>query len=76
MGRVMRIVIIVVCGVAGAWAGYWLGYLVGWSEDAEWPGQIGGGTGAVLLSIGLSVLSVIVARRIVFRAPARRVHRG
>lgn len=75
MSRVVRVVILVGCGVIGAWVGYWLGHLAGWSENADWPGRIGGGVGAVLLSIGLSVLSVLIAGTIVFLLPQRRARR-
>jgi uncharacterized membrane protein YeaQ/YmgE (transglycosylase-associated protein family) len=62
MRKAARIVYYVLCGVVGAWAGYWLGHLAGWSEDADWPGQIGGGTGAILLAIAMSVVFVLAAR--------------
>ena len=63
MRRVLRILFLVVCGCVGAWVGYWIGHLAGWSQKAEWPGKIGGGSGAILLSIGMSVLFVILAAR-------------
>jgi len=75
MKRVMRIVLLVACGVVGAWVGYWLGYLAGWSKNAEWPGTIGGGTGAILVSIGMSVLFVAVAGLLVFLLPQRGIAR-
>ncbi len=53
------IVLLVLVGIVGAWAGYWIGHFAGWSKDAEWPLRIGGGDGAILLSIGLSFLSVM-----------------
>jgi hypothetical protein len=71
MGKAVRIVLVVACGVAGAWAGYWLGHLAGWSEDAAWPRQIGGGTGAILLSVALSVTAAIVAALLLLR-PVRQ----
>jgi len=51
-------VLLVLVGIVAAWAGYWIGHFAGWSRDAEWPLRIGGGEGAILLSIGLSFLSV------------------
>lgn len=57
-----HVIYLVICGVVGAWAGYWLGHLAGWSENAKWPGQIGGGTGAILLSIAMAVLFVVLAQ--------------
>jgi hypothetical protein len=32
------------------------------SEDAEWPWHVGGGTGAVLLSVVMAVVFVLVAQ--------------
>jgi hypothetical protein len=61
MSKVLRVVLIVICGIVGGWAGYWTGHAAGWSVNAEWPLRIGGGTGAILLSIGLSVLGVVLA---------------
>jgi hypothetical protein len=61
----------VVGGFIGAYAGYWIGYLLGWSSDAEWPLRVGGGTGAILLSIVLSVLGVLLVRLLVGPQPGR-----
>lgn len=61
MPKALRIALIVLCGIAGAWGGYWIGHFAGWSTDAVWPLKIGGGTGAILLSIGVSVLGVVLA---------------
>jgi hypothetical protein len=60
--RVTRVLAMVLGGLVGGYAGYWLGHLAGWSTDAEWPFRVGGGTGAILLSIGLAVLGVLVVR--------------
>ena len=57
------------------WAGYWIGYLAAWSQDADWPGQIGGGSGAIVPSIGASVLFVFLAGVLVFLLPERGVRR-
>jgi uncharacterized membrane protein YeaQ/YmgE (transglycosylase-associated protein family) len=73
MRRTLGVVFLVFCGVVGAWVGYWLGHLAGWSENAHWPGTIGGGTGAILLSIALSVLFVAVAGLLVFVLPRRNL---
>jgi hypothetical protein len=59
----------VVGGFIGAYAGYWIGYLFGWSSDAEWPFRVGGGTGAILLSISVSVLGVFLVRLLVGPPP-------
>jgi hypothetical protein len=71
MRRAVNILICVLCGIAGGWIGYWIGYAAGWSTNAEWPGQVGGGTGAILLSIGTSVLFVALAAIAVFYVPQR-----
>jgi hypothetical protein len=65
-------VLLVACGVLGAWVGYWVGHLAGWSERADWPWTVGGGTGAILLSIGTSVLFVILAGMLLFLGSERR----
>ena len=75
MVKALNIVIVVLCGIVGGWAGYWIGYAAGWSLNAEWPGQIGGGTGAILMSIGMSVLFVALAAVVVFSVPQRGVRR-
>jgi hypothetical protein len=71
MRKALGVLFLVVCGVVGAWVGYWVGHLAGWSEDAHWPGTVGGGTGAILMSIGLSVLFMIIAGVLVFILPQR-----
>ena len=71
MRKTLGVLFLVFCGVVGAWVGYWIGYLAGWSEDAHWPGTVGGGTGAILLSIALSVLFVVIAGVLVFVLPQR-----
>jgi uncharacterized membrane protein YeaQ/YmgE (transglycosylase-associated protein family) len=75
MRRALRIVFLVICGIVGAWAGYWLGHLAGWSEDADWPGRIGGGSGAILLAIATSVVAVLLARWTISR-PREGERRG
>ena len=75
MRRTMNIMFVVFCGVVGAWAGYWIGHAAGWSENADWPGTVGGGTGAILLSIGMSVLCVFLAAVVIFLVPQRGVRR-
>jgi len=62
MSRAMHVLYLVVCGIVGGWVGYWIGHAAGWSEDAEWPWRIGGGTGAILLSIGVAVAFVAAAQ--------------
>jgi len=75
MRKAPSILFLVLCGAVGAWAGYWLGHLAGWSRDADWPGRIGGGSGAILLSIGMSVLFVVLAGLLIFLTPQRGVRR-
>jgi hypothetical protein len=73
--KAVNIVIVVLCGIVGGWIGYWIGHAAGWSVNADWPGQIGGGTGAILLSMGMSVLFVALAAVVVFLVPQRGVRR-
>jgi hypothetical protein len=61
MRKTFRVLWMVVGGVVGGYVGYWVGHLAGWSTDAEWPSRIGGGTGAIALSIGLAVLGALIA---------------
>ena len=61
MSKAIRILFVVLCGIVGGWAGYWIGHLAGWSRNADWPSKIGGGQGAILLSIAVSVLGVALA---------------
>jgi hypothetical protein len=76
MRRVGNILICVLCGIAGGWIGYWVGYTAGWSENAVWPGQVGGGTGAILMSIGMAVLFVALAAIALFYIPQRGLARA
>lgn len=62
MRQPFRVSLIVLGGIIGGWVGYWLGHLAGWSTDAQWPLHVGGGTGAILLSMAMSVLGVLLAR--------------
>lgn len=62
MKQSVRVLWMVLGGIVGGWAGYWIGHLAGWSTDAEWPWHIGGGTGAILLSMAMSLAGVLVAR--------------
>ena len=73
MRRASNVIVIVICGIVGGWAGYWIGHAAGWSENADWPGNIGGGTGAILLSIGLAVVFVCVAALLIIWLPAWKV---
>ena len=56
----LRVVAAVVAGIICGWGGYWLGHLAGWSADADWPVQIGGGAGAIVLSIALAVAGALI----------------
>lgn len=49
----------VIGGVVGGYVGYWIGDLLGLSTDADWPFRIGGGVGAIALSIGLAAVGVL-----------------
>ena len=66
-----RVLWMVLAGVLAGYFGYWIGHLAGWSTDAEWPFTIGGGTGAIAMSIGLAVLAVFIANRLL---PSRVAH--
>ena len=72
MRRAFRVPFMVLGGIIGGWGGYWIGHLAGWSIDAEWPWEIGGGTGAVLLSIGLAVAGVLLVDLMFWLATRRR----
>lgn len=60
MSKTYRVLWMVLGGIVGGYLGYWIGHLAGWSTDAEWPLRIGGGQGAIALSIGLAVLGVLI----------------
>jgi hypothetical protein len=57
----VRGLVMVLGGLVGGWGGYWIAHLAGWSTNAVWPARIGGGTGAILLSIGLAAAGAVVA---------------
>jgi len=69
------VVLAIAAGVVGAWVGYWIGHALGWTTNAEWPLRIGGGDRAILLSIGLSVLSVAAVGGWFVALPLRRERR-
>jgi hypothetical protein len=75
MIKVLNITTVVLCGIVGGWLGYWAGHALGWSENANWPETIGGGTGAILMSMGMAVLFVALAALVVFFVPQRGVRR-
>ena len=75
MIKVLNITTVVLCGIVGGWLGYWAGHALGWSENADWPETIGGGTGAILMSMGMAVLFVALAALVVFFVPQRGVRR-
>jgi hypothetical protein len=58
-GKVARVLAMVAGGLIGGYAGYWIGHLAGWSTDADWPFKIGGGEGAILVSIGVAVAGAL-----------------
>jgi hypothetical protein len=72
MHKAIRILLMVLGGIIGGWGGYWIGHLAGWSADAVWPREIGGGTGAVLLSIGMAVAGVLLVDLMFWLATRRR----
>lgn len=80
MRRTAGLVFIMLCGLAGLWGGYWLGHLAGWSENAHWPGQIGGGVGATILGVVLAFVGVALATAILavptFRTTRRLLRDG
>lgn len=75
MRRALNVVVMVICGIIGGWAGYWIGHAAGWSENADWPGNIGGGTGAILLAIAMAVLFVWLAGLVIYILPQWRAGR-
>jgi len=72
MGKVGSVLLMVLGGIVGGYAGYWIGHLAGWSTDADWPFEIGGGTGAIVMSIGLAVAGVLFTQMILSLAARRR----
>ncbi len=72
MNRVARVLLMVLGGIIGGWGGYWIGHLAGWSVDAEWPWSFGGGTGAIVLSIGLAVAGVLLVELLLWLVARRR----
>lgn len=71
----VMIVLLVLVGIVGAWVGYWIGHFLGWSRDAEFPLRIGGGDGAILVSICLSIGSVWAALWWLLAWPLQRERR-
>lgn len=71
MGNSARVLSMVLGGLIGGYLGYWLGHAAGWTTDAEWPFHVGGGTGAILLSIGMAVLGVGLVRLVLGPTPPR-----
>jgi len=69
------IVVAILAGIAGAWVGYWIGHAFGWTTNAEWPWRIGGGDRAILLSMGLSFLSVVGVGGLLVARPMLRERR-
>jgi hypothetical protein len=59
--RAVNMIFVIICGIVGLWGGYWLGHLAGWSENADWPAQIGGGWGALILSVVLALAAMVAA---------------
>ena len=66
-------------GLVGGWVGYWVGHALGLSTGAVWPTQIGGGAGAIVMSVGMAVLGVLVLGALIALPPyltARRLQAG
>ena len=59
MSKSARVVATVLAGIIAGWCGYWIGHGFGWSSNADWPTSLGGGAGAILLSIALAVAAVL-----------------
>lgn len=72
MRKAIAPLLVVFCGVVGAYAGYWIGYLAGWSPGAEWPWSFRSGTGAILLAIATAILSMVAASWWLGRRTLRR----
>lgn len=47
-------------GIIGGGGGCWIGHVAAWSTDPDKPQRIGGGLGAVLLSVGLAIAGVLI----------------
>ena len=74
--RAWKIVLVLVAiGILGAWVGYWIGHAAGWSLNAEFPLRIGGGQGAILLSMAVSFGSVMAGIGWFVARPFRRIRR-
>ena len=71
MSKTYRVLWMVLGGIVGGYFGYWIGHLAGWSTDANWPFKIGGGAGAIAMSIGLTVLGVLIAGWLLALPPLR-----
>ena len=79
MRKTYRVLLMVLGGVVGGWVGYWLGAAFGWSTNAQWPWRIGGGTGAILLSMAMAVLGVVLVATAIALPPfltERRLRAG
>jgi len=61
MSKTYRVLGMVLGGIVGGYIGYWIGDLAGWSTEADWPLKIGGGGGAIAMSICLAVIGVLIA---------------
>jgi hypothetical protein len=59
--RTLNMIFVIVCGIVCGWWGYWLGHWAGWSENADWPSHIGGGAGAIVLSVVFMLIGVAAA---------------
>ena len=69
------VVLAIVAGIVGAWVRYWIGHALGWTTNAEWPLRIGGGDRAILISMGLSFLSVMAVGGWLVARPLRQLRR-
>ena len=63
MSKPTRVVVTVVAGIIAGWCGYWIGHWFGWSSNADWPVSLGGGAGAIMLSIAFAVVAALIVGR-------------
>ena len=75
MQRAFNLVYIIVCGLILGWMGYWVGHWAGWSENAEWPAKIGGGTGAMALSVAFAIVGIVAGAVSLSLGPYLRMRR-
>jgi len=75
MSRRYRVLLFLIGGAVGGYCGYWIGHALGWSHEAEWPLGVGGGAGAMGLSIGMVFVGIAVAALWIRYRPLRLARR-